>query len=195
MAASLRFIPPCLPSIAKAPPAGADWLHQPKLDGYRLQAVKEGRTVRLYTKGGHDWSERLTALADSLRAIPARSAIIDGELVMVDASGLPSFLKLHLRRGKRAAGLHLFAFDLLHMNGREVCAEPLVARQGRLATLLARSSVPVLHPVTSFEDGAALLAAAEEHGLEGIVSKRADLPYRSGKARSWLKIRVAATGR
>ena len=100
--------------------AGAHWLHQPKLDGYRLQAVKEDCTIRLYIKGGHDWTERLAALADALRAIPARSAIIDGELVMVDASGLPSFVELHMRRGKRGAGLHLFAFDLLHMNGREV---------------------------------------------------------------------------
>ena len=150
MSASLRFIPPCLPSIAKAPPAGDAWLHQPKLDGYRLQIVKEARKVRLYTKGGHDWTERLAALADAQRAIPARSASLDGELVMVDASGIPSFFELHLRRGKRGAGLHLFAFDLLHLNGRDVCAQPLVTRQGRLATLLARSSIPCVHPVAKF---------------------------------------------
>ena len=90
-------------------------MHQPKLDGYRLQAITEARTVRLYTKGGHDWTERLAGLAEALKGLPARSAIVDGEIVLADAAGLPDFVLLHKTKGRRrGAELHMYAFDLLH---------------------------------------------------------------------------------
>ena len=188
MTASLRFHPPCLATSTKAPPTGSQWVHQPKLDGYRLQAVKEGRTVRLYTKGGNDWANKLTALADALAGFPARSAVLDCEMVMADASGLPDFTLLHKTKGRhRGAGLHLYAFDILHLNGKDLRDLPLIERARRLAKLLSRSTVPVLHLVPSFPDGGALLRSCEQFSLEGIVSKRADRPYRSGPSRDWLK--------
>jgi bifunctional non-homologous end joining protein LigD len=86
---SPKFIKPCKPTAAKIPPKGDGWLHEPKLDGYRLQVVKDGRQVRLYSRGGHDWTKRLARLAESLKAIPCRSAVIDGELVLPDKRGTP----------------------------------------------------------------------------------------------------------
>ena len=149
--------------------------------------------VRLYTKSGNDWSDRLAALADSLKALRARSAVLDCEMVMADASGLPDFTLLHKTKGRhRGAGLHLYAFDLLHLNGKDLREMPLLERQRHLAKLHERSAVPVLHAVPSFSDGSALLSSCEQFGLEGIVSKRADRPYRSGPSRDWLKCKTAA---
>ena len=171
----------------------ADHLNSvPSIHMRRLPVVKEGRTIRLYTKGGNDWANKLAALTDALKGLPARSAVLDCEMVMADASGLPDFTLLHRTKGRhRGAGLHLYAFDLLHLNGKDLRDLPLIERARRLAGLLERSTVPVLHLVPSFPDGAALLRSCEELKLEGIVSKRADWPYRSGPARHWLKCKCS----
>ena len=148
----------------------------------------EGRTVRLYTKGGQDWTERLAALAEAFKGLPARSAVLDGEIIMADAGGLPDFRLLHKTKGRRrGAELHMYAFDLLHLNGKDLRELPLLERARRLARLLDRSKVPVLHLAPSFPDGAALLRSCDQFRMEGIVSKRADRPYRSGPSRDWLK--------
>jgi len=89
--ASLRFIKPCSPVTAKSVPAGDGWIHEPKLDGYRLQVVKDGPAVRLYSRRGHDWGKRLADLAESLRAIPTRFAILDAELCLPGRDGVPNF--------------------------------------------------------------------------------------------------------
>jgi bifunctional non-homologous end joining protein LigD len=84
-----RFTRPCKPIAARIPPKGDAWLHEPKLDGYRLQIVKDGRKLRLYSRGGYDWTKRLAALAEALKGIPCRSAVIDGERVLPDSRGTP----------------------------------------------------------------------------------------------------------
>jgi bifunctional non-homologous end joining protein LigD len=88
---SPRFIRPCNPTRAATPPDGDGWLHEPKLDGYRLQVVKSGRAVRLYSRNGYDWTKRLAALAEALAGTPSRSAILDAELVFPAANGAPDF--------------------------------------------------------------------------------------------------------
>ena len=179
MTGSLRFHPPCLATSTNAPPSGAQWLHQPKLDGYRLQAIKEARTVRLYTKGGQDWTERLAALAEAFKGLPARSAVLDGEIIMADAGGLPDFRLLHKTKGRRrGAELHMYAFDLLHLNGKDLRDLRLLERARRLAKLFERSTVPVLHLVPSFPDGAApaALLRAIQHRQQ---ARRPTLPLRA----------------
>jgi bifunctional non-homologous end joining protein LigD len=189
----IAFIRPCNPIRATKPPGGEAWLHEPKLDGYRLQIVKSGRAVRLYSRNGHEWTERLAALADALAGIPGRSAVIDAELCFLTGIGAPDFAGLQLAlRSRQHHKLMVFAFDLLHRDGVDLCPLPLSQRKHLLATLLHRSKVDCLHLVATFPDGAKLLASAERMQLEGIVSKRRSSPYRSGECKDWRKIKTAA---
>src|SRR6516162_4010294 len=169
----LAFIRPCNPITAKTVPTDDAWLHEPKLDGYRLQVIKGGRTVRLFSRHGNDWSGRLPGLAEALRGIPARSVIMDAELCLPGIGGAPNFygLPAAMRRGRQGE-LLVFAFDLLHRDGRDLRALPLIERRRRLERLLARADVPCLRLVEAFDDGVKLLALADRHGLEGVVSKR-----------------------
>jgi bifunctional non-homologous end joining protein LigD len=168
-----RFIHPCSPITAKTVPAGDGWLHEPKLDGYRLQIAKDGRLVRLYSKGGYDWTGRFPSLAEALADIPCRSAVIDGELCFRTGIGARDFAGLQLALSSRQHHkLTVFAFDLLHRDGADLRQLPLTERRRRLERLLARSDVPCLRLVAAFDDGKWLFAEAERRELEGIVSKR-----------------------
>jgi bifunctional non-homologous end joining protein LigD len=187
---SSRFIRPYSPVPTKVPPAGDAWLHEPKLDGYRLQIVKDGSDVRLYSRRGSDLTKLLATVAAALQGLACRSAIIDAELVLPDAKGRPDFRDLH--RGWRSAGAQLavFAFDLLHRDGKDLRALPLIERRRRLTRLLARSDVPCLYLVDTFEDGPALLGQCEAMGFEGVVSKRRDAAYVSGVSKNWRKTKT-----
>ena len=190
---SLRFIPPCSPIRAPKPPAGDVWLHELKLDGYRLQIVKDRREVRVFTRRGAEWTERLAAFADPFVALACRSAILDGELVLPDKTGAPDFRGLHRAvASSRHHELVFFAFDLLHRDGQDLRPLPLIERRRRLARLISRSEIPCLHLVEAFDDGAKLLEAAERMQLEGIVSKRRAAPYRSGESNDWRKVKTVA---
>ena len=124
--AFVSFIQPCNPISANQVPARNDWLHEPKLDGYRLQVAKQSRVMRLYSRHGHDWSKRLAGLADALRAIPAHSAVLDAELCFPGPDGAPDFFRL-LKAAFRNQGreLAVYAFDLLHLNGQDLKPHPL----------------------------------------------------------------------
>jgi len=174
----VNFVRPCVPTTAKAIPHGDAWQHEIKLDGYRFQIAKDGRQVRLYSRNGKDWTKRLPDFADAFLKLPCRSALLDGELVLPDESGVPNF------QGVRSADerdLVFFAFDLLHRDGKDLRPLPLIERRRRLVRLVGRADIPCLHLVETFEDGAALLRAAERHGLEGVVfeAPRCALPLRS----------------
>jgi bifunctional non-homologous end joining protein LigD len=162
------------------------------MDGYRLQIVKDGPTVRLYSRGGLDWSKRLAPLAKALVGIPGLSAVIDAELVFPGADGAPNFIGLQAALSDHQHELAIFAFDLMLWDGQDLRPLPLIERRRRLERLLARSKVACLHLVQAFDDGVKLLEAAERHGLEGIVSKRRSSPYRSGECRDWRKVKTAA---
>jgi bifunctional non-homologous end joining protein LigD len=173
----LRFIPPCSPIRAKEVPAGEDWLHEVKFDGYRVQAHKAGSRIVIYSRNGHDFTERFTSIAQLLHELPAKATVLDGEVVASDVDGRPNFARLHVR-WTRPGTIHLWAFYLLAFNVRDLRPQSLAKRKARLQALLERFNCPAVSLSEPFEDGQALLRVAEERGLEGIVSKRRDAPYR-----------------
>jgi bifunctional non-homologous end joining protein LigD len=120
-----------------------------------------------------------------------KAAVLDGEVVASDADGRPNFARLHVR-WTRPGSIHLWAFDLLAFNGRDLRPQPLVKRQACLQGLLQRLGCPAISLSEPFEDGLALLRVAEKRGLEGVVSKRRLAPYRSGECRDWRKVKTAA---
>jgi bifunctional non-homologous end joining protein LigD len=185
---SYGFIPPQLATLVDAPPPGHQWLHEVKFDGYRVQIHKAGKDVVIFSRNGHDFTTRFADIAYLLRDLPAKTAILDGEIVASSASGVPDFAKLH-RRG--ADSLHLWCFDLLAINGRDWRPYGLEKRQARLDALLARFDCPAVLMSKAFDDGPGLLRVAEKHKLEGVVSKKREAPYRSGSCRDWMKVKTA----
>ena len=188
---AFRFIPPCSPIRAKEVPASDGWLHEVKFDGYRVQAHKVGSRVIIHSRNGHDFTERFASIAQVLHELAAKMAVLDGEVVASDADGRPNFARLHVR-WTRPGTIHLWAFDLLAFNGRDLRLQPLMKRRACLRVLLERFGCPAVSLSEPFEDGRALLRAAEGRGLEGIVSKHRDAPYRSGECRDWRKVKTAA---
>lgn len=186
----LTFTPPCLAAVAAEPPAGKEWVHEVKFDGYRVQALVEAGGVRILTRTGLDWTGRFGVLAEDLAALGCVAAI-DGEAVVVDEQGVSRFqmLQAELKKGA-GARIQLMAFDLLHLDGRPLAARPLVERKFMLRGALERRALP--HGLLRFSDhiaenGPGFLAEACRSGLEGIISKRGDLPYRSGRHGDWTK--------
>lgn len=190
---ALNFIPPCLAKPGR-PPAGPNWVHEIKYDGYRLQAhvASQGlsRIVRFFTRNGYDWTDRLACLVPSLESLPARVAIMDGEAVSFDSCGVSSFELLHseLKRGRKAR-ITMIAFDLLHIDGKDLRALPLIERKSRLKALVDKpteaSGLQYCDHIVG--DGMEVLKKTCELDLEGIVSKRRDQPYRSGRSGDWIK--------
>jgi bifunctional non-homologous end joining protein LigD len=136
---------------------------------------------------------RFPSLTEALAGIPCRSAVIDGELCFRTGIGAPDFAGLQLALSSRQHHkLTVFAFDLLHRDGADLRQLPLTERRRRLERLLARSDVPCLRLVATFDDGGQPFAEAERRQLEGIVSKRKASPYRSGPSRDWRKVKTAA---
>ena len=131
------FIEPCLPSPVERPPAGADWIHEIKHDGFRLVARRGAERVRLFTRNGNDWSERFPLIVEALNAIKATTCLIDGEAVTCSEAGLADFDGLRNRRGD----VHLCAFDLVELDGRDLRLEPLTPRRRLLA-----QRRPAVHP-------------------------------------------------
>ena len=187
------FVPPQLARGADKPPGGAGWAHEIKFDGYRLQLRVADGACTVLTRSGLDWTHRFKTIAADAAELPP--GLYDGEAVILDAQGAPDFaaLQSHLEKG-RTGELVFFAFDLLHADGRDVRARPLSERKARLEAILTAAAIPRLRFVEHFEaEGAAMLASACGMGLEGIVSKRLDAPYRSGRdAQTWLKIKCRA---
>jgi bifunctional non-homologous end joining protein LigD len=179
------FVPPCLPTKAPQPPTGEAWLHEIKHDGFRVIARKDGNRVRLYSRPGNDLTYRFPLIVESLARLRSRFCIIDGEAVACDDNGMPSFDRIRYRR--HDASVFLFAFDLIEWNGDDLRREPLAVRKATLASVLAKAA-PGLRLNEHLEaDGPTVFAHACKMGLEGIVSKRKDSPYRSGRSPDWVK--------
>lgn len=186
-----RFIEPCLATLVDHVPEGSDWVHEIKYDGYRLQARIDGDDVRLLTRKGLDWTHRFSALRDALGALKLRSALIDGEAVVEDATGHSSFSLLvdALRNGGRSSDVVFYAFDLLHFDGEAVREAPLADRKRLLETALGlrRKSFQVRYSEHLEGEAEEIFKQACALGLEGVISKRRDRPYRSGRIGDWLK--------
>jgi bifunctional non-homologous end joining protein LigD len=189
------FIEPCLASLCDKPPSGPQWIHEIKHDGYRIQARIDGRTIRLLTRKGLDWTERFAGVAEALAGLELGSALIDGEVVVQDASGMSSLnnLQADLETGRQDR-LRYFAFDLLYCQGFDLTRAALIDRKTLLHQTLA--VLPADSPVCFTEhlttDGPVVLEHAGRLGLEGIISKRTDAPYRSGRGEQWLKAKCRA---
>jgi bifunctional non-homologous end joining protein LigD len=189
---SPRFIAPALATLRSTVPTGANFVHELKLDGYRIQAhVLEGRAT-LYTRSGLDWTNRFATIAADARRLPANALVLDGEIISAGPDGRPDFSALQddLKQGRHDRFVY-YAFDLLHLDGIDTRSMLLAERKRALASLLSegRAKAPRILYSEHFEDGAALYTQASEMGLEGIVSKRADAPYRSGRGETWLKVK------
>ena len=186
------FIKPCLPSKAPRPPSGPLWIHEIKDDGYRLMVRRGSLRIRCFTRNGHDWADRFPAIVEVAARIKASSFLIDGEAVIARDDGTPDFHALRSqRRGHEAV---LYAFDLIEHDGDDLRDLPLIERKRRLARLLGRAkrrSIQFTEHLTG--DGPTVFEHVCRMGLEGIVSKRTDAPYRSGRSRTWLKSKNPAS--
>jgi len=184
------FIEPCLPSPAKTPPAGPNWLHEIKHDGFRIMALRDADGVRLITRNGNDFTRRFPLAATAITALPVRSCLIDGEAIATDASGLAVFDLI--RRQRHGAQATLCAFDLLELDGEDLRRLPIEERKRRLARLLRRPHHGIVLNEHYDGDGAIIFANACKLGCEGIVSKRLGSSYRSGRTQHWLKVKNPA---
>ena len=182
------FVAPQLATLVSKPPSGENWVHEIKFDGYRLLAVINDEGVRLFTRAANDWSDRFPPLVDDLAKLKVQSAIIDGEAVHAETDGTFSFHSLQnaLSTGKLDR-LKYFAFDLLHLNGEDLRSKPLLERKALLAKLLTKAPPDIQYSEHFAETGEQVLHHACHLALEGIISKRADAPYRSGRTEGWLK--------
>jgi bifunctional non-homologous end joining protein LigD len=185
------FIPPCLPIKAPKPPSGALWLHEIKHDGFRVIARKDGARVRLYSRPGNDLTDRFSLIVEALAGLRSRSCIIDGEAVACDERGIAAFDLIRYRRNDGC--VFLYAFDLIELNGDDLRRDPLVVRKATLTSVLAKARVGIrFNEHLEFDDGEAVFHHACRMGLEGIVSKRKDSAYRSGRSPDWLKMKNPA---
>ncbi|KPF68334.1 ATP-dependent DNA ligase [Bosea sp. AAP35] len=195
----LRFDPmpdrvePCLALLASKPPAGAEWALEVKWDGYRLAVHIERGKVRILTRGGHDWTSRFPTIAHDALELGLDSAILDGEAVVLDERGASNFGALQQALGGRggkkfAAGAILYAFDLLYLDGRDLRGLTLDKRRSMLTDAIKpHGSIRMSEELDA--EGAEFLKLACSMGLEGIIAKRRDAPYRSGRGGDWLKIK------
>ncbi len=167
-------------------PAGSGWLHEVKFDGYRALVAVAGDTVKAYTRHGLDWTDRFAPVVTAIAKLGLGSALIDGEVVALDKDGRPSFSALQSAL-KTGGALHYFAFDLLEQDGEDLTPLPNVARKDRLAALLADAAPPIHYAEHIASGGEKLFETLCGQGYEGIVSKRADAPYRGTRTRNWLK--------
>ncbi len=189
------FISPQLASMAKSSPGGEDWVHELKLDGYRIQArVESGKrtAVQLLTRTALDWTDRLRSVADAIGALEIHSALFDGEVVVLASDGTTSFADLQaaFQEGARFP-LTYFIFDLLHLDGRNLRNLPLLERKEILSTVLA--GLPSTGSIRISEhmggDGKTVFDNACRLGAEGIVSKLAQGKYVPGRSNGWLKLK------
>jgi len=187
---------PQLATIAKTPPAGDRWLHEIKFDGYRIGCEITNGIIRLITRNGNDWTDRFPELVDAVRALKVKDALIDGEAAMLMQDGKTSFEALQqVIAGTTARGpLVYVVFDLLRLNGRSTMALPLEERKGLLHRIVGTPKTGRIRFAEHVEGhGDVLLEHVARLGLEGIVSKRRDLPYRPGRHDSWRKIKCLRT--
>ena len=176
------FIEPCLPTNAPTP-SGGQWLHEIKR---WLPARKDGQRVRLYSRPGNDLTYRFPLIVEALAKLRSRSCIIDGEAVACGEDGIASFDRIRYRH--HDADVFLYAFDLIELDGEDLRRDPLAVRKATLASVLARAA-PGLRFTEHLdeEDGPLVFQHACKLGLEGIVSKRRESFYSSGRSPHWIK--------
>jgi bifunctional non-homologous end joining protein LigD len=184
------FVPPSLATLHESPPSGAEWIHEIKFDGYRIEARLDHSEAKLLTRKELDWTHRFARVAKAVAALPAKTALLDGELVVENEKGISSFsmLQTDLKDGRDDRFVY-WVFDLLFLDGRDLRDEPLTTRKAALRRLLKgqRRNGPIRYADHFDGDGAVIFEHARDLGVEGIVSKRSDAPYRSGRSDNLVK--------
>ncbi len=187
-------IEPCLATLVQKAPVGPEWAYEVKWDGYRAHLHIEPAVVRILTRGGHDWADRFPSIAEEARRLPLKTAILDGEAVVLDQQGRSDFGFLQRALGRRPTAhepgeIILYAFDLLYLDGRDLRHLPQRERRRLLEPLLEGRVGAIRLSEEVDADGETFFRVACELGLEGIVAKHGAKPYRSGKRSEWLKIK------
>lgn len=190
------FRAPQLATLVDSVPAGENWLFEMKFDGYRCIAALAGQDVRLYTRNGHDWTQQFGALVEPLGQVTKGTALLDGEVCVMNADGRTDFAMLREALSK-GGPLVFFAFDALEIDGEDITAEPLLDRKLRLEALLGSGgasnsgSAPAAVQYSShvLGNGHDVFDAICHDGHEGMIAKQLDAPYRGRRTRSWLKVK------
>src|SRR5215216_1911065 len=191
-AAMPDFVQPQLATLVERPPSGDEWLHELKFDGYRLLCHVNGRQVRFWTRHQKDWTAKFASVAKAVKALPLKSAILDGEIVALDPSGRASFQRLQQSIHKGGGSSLIFnVFDVIYIEGFNITRSRLRERKGVLAELLEPlGDAGLLRYSDHIEgNGERFFKEACKLGIEGIVSKHADSMYESTRSRNWLKIK------
>ncbi|HUP98708.1 MAG TPA: DNA ligase D [Usitatibacter sp.] len=185
------FFQPQLATLVDEPPKGEGWIYEVKFDGYRILARIDGDDVRLFTRNGNDWTSRLKALRDEVRALGLASGWLDGEIVVLDAHGNPSFQELqNAFDTSKTKDIRFFVFDLPYFGGYDLTRVPLVHRREVLAAALAGNVSDHVRYSEHFDAPVKqLLASACEKGLEGLIGKRADSLYSTRRSNTWVKLK------
>jgi bifunctional non-homologous end joining protein LigD len=187
------FIPPQLATLVKQPPSGDEWLHELKFDGYRMLCRIDRGRVSVWSRNGKDWTQKFQNVVEAVKSLKATSAMLDGEIVIVDAQGRSSFQKLQRAMGKATTtGFAYEVFDLIYLDGFSLTQTPLQHRKELLQNLVGSNS----HGVIRYSEhingsGDEFFKHACEYGIEGIVSKLANSHYESTRNRNWLKVKCA----
>ncbi|MDX8467928.1 RNA ligase family protein [Mesorhizobium sp. VK23B] len=181
----LEFIPPQMPTLVEQPPEDEGWVHEAKLDGYRTQIIIDKGGVRLYSKNGKDWTTKYWPIALAVE-LPCRAAILDGEVIASGDRGTPDSPGLEAAIWNEPSRLVFVAFDILHLDGRNLTPLPLLQRKQALRQLVGPGLGKIQYSEHFGGDALAIFRAIEKPGLDGVVSKRADSRYRSGRSKTWL---------
>lgn len=188
-----NFISPQLPRLVTEVPEDADWIHEMKFDGYRIQGHFRNNLARLYTRSGLDWSNSFPHILEGLGKLKVDSAIFDGEIVALDEEGRSHFQKLqNSLTNKHDKNLLYYIFDLLYLNGKDLRALPLLKRKELLEEVLKGAPKSLIYSEHFDENGKEFFKVSCQHHLEGIVSKISDSPYRSGRNDMWTKSKCTA---
>ena len=172
------------------PPAGPDWIHEIKHNGFRILARRDTKGVQLYTRNGYNFADRFPRIVEAIAGLPVQSCFIDGEAIVVDESGLSVFDLIRYRQHDSAAVL--CAFDLIELDGKDLRQKPIEERKHTLANVLFREHDGIAFNRHYDGDGAVIFKQACALGCEGIVSKRVGSPYRSGRVSDWIKVKNPA---
>ena len=188
-----QFISPQLATLVKEPPSSDEWLHELKFDGYRMLCRIDHGRVTFWSRNGKDWTEKFRNVVEAVKSLKASSAMIDGEIVIVDAQGRSSFQKLQRAMGKATAtGFAYEVFDLVYLDGFSLAQTPLKHRKEVLKNLVGSNTQGVIRYSEHINgSGEEFFKHACEYGIEGIVSKLANSHYESTRNRNWLKVKCA----
>src|SRR4051794_11992407 len=183
------FIRPALATLASKTPAGEQWVHEIKFDGYRVQLHKRDSGTKAFTRRGYDWSDRFRSIVTAAGELVTHGAILDGEVIVPTPEGRSDFAALENELAKKTGSERLiyYAFDLLHLEVFDLRGCALLDRKRVLQALLENTQGPIKYSEHLHESGPIIYRHACKFGLEGVVSKRVDARYESGRINAWMK--------